>query len=35
MRTINRIAIPEPRRQRSAMKPRVEKFIFAPERIQA
>lgn len=35
MRTVKRISVPAPRRDRSAMKRRREKFMFAPERTQA
>lgn len=35
MRTVKRISVPAPRRERSAMKRRREKFIFAPERTHA
>src|SRR5271163_381633 len=33
--TVNRISVPAPRRERSAMNRRREKFMFAPERTQA
>ena len=35
MRTVKRISVPAPSNERSAMKRRREKFIFAPERTHA
>ena len=35
MRTVKRISVPAPNRERSAINRRREKFIFAPERTQA